>query len=126
MKTVHEHVPRLKDVKNAWCRERAPYLEDYGLPAWTIAKRQFDRFIDQIRADVQAADAAVDIDEHGAQGFFLKAFAHEDDAHHQHDENQRGPVQKDQGARPAHTARGGRFAKGVFGSAVHDPKVRSK
>ena len=58
MKTVHESTPRLKDVKNAWCRERAPYLEDYGLPAWTIAKRQFDRLIEQIRADAYARGKA--------------------------------------------------------------------
>ena len=38
-------------MRNAWCRERSPYLEDRDLPAWTIAKRQFDRLIDQIPAD---------------------------------------------------------------------------
>ena len=58
MRTVHEYTPRLKDVRNAWCRERHLYLEGRELPAWTIAKRQFDRLIDQIRADAYARGKA--------------------------------------------------------------------
>lgn len=55
--------PRLKDVKNAWCRERAPIYEGLvadgygygdGLDPWTVAVREFERLIEQIRADAYA------------------------------------------------------------------------
>ena len=42
--------PRLYEVKNAWCRERVAA----GVTDWTEAKRQFERLIDQVRADAYA------------------------------------------------------------------------
>lgn len=57
--------PRLKDVKNAWCRERAPIYKGliaygYGgeVDPWTVAVREFERLIEQIRADAYARGKA--------------------------------------------------------------------
>lgn len=59
------HTPRLKDVKNAWCRERAQIYEGLitygyggGLDPWTVALREFERLIEQIRADAYARGKA--------------------------------------------------------------------
>lgn len=59
------YTPRLKDVKNAWCRERAPiykglapYGYGNGLDPWTVAVREFERLIDQVRADAYARGKA--------------------------------------------------------------------
>lgn len=46
--------PRLYEVKNAWCRERVAA----GVTDWTEAKRQFERLIDQVRADAYARGKA--------------------------------------------------------------------
>ena len=54
---MSDYVPRLKDAKNAWCRERG-HLYGEGMDGWAVAKRQFDRLIEQIRADAYARGRA--------------------------------------------------------------------